>query len=986
MTTWFQKLQNKQYSFQLLGLWLVFSLWTSSLMAQTFENLLPPIQDRTPGTLRFYVDEQGLTNLAYFYAGNNGENEIAYMVQNNDSWSSPIFAGIGFPYGNSYLNDIQTLANGFPLMLLTGDNTDYEALLNLPDGLSDPPTQEELDQLGYTKEVLEETLAENERLFFSLQTNGKWFSPLPIPDTFRATSPVLSTGNDNTALLVFSRDNDKDFDTLNDFELYATVYRAGHWSDVIRLTDNDTVEDSVQATFVNGEYVIIWISDQDNDLETLTDQQLHFATVSPTGQIIQQAQSVTSTSYAYQPMLGQWQNQAILLWASAPNSAEDPTISLWESQFNGTWSPPVKTKLNYSSIDGSGFYQVGNHLLLVHSGIGTLKAALHNGEEWLDVGILIDFDKTRLQVESTSFFRDQTGQLLIGVTGYVPSQESESTEVEGFSGIFFTKLPLLSDLTFSSIDALESKQIGETTELRFVVKNEGALITSNYEVQLKKEGNLLQTFTGNPLLPGQEQAFQYDVLLDKVATKVDFQILSSSPESNQENNIQSYSVSISPDYSLSSITRTNDTTLTAKIKELKGIAAIPVLVKFYLIEGDQLTLIGEGQYNPNSVDPVTIEWPEMAQRQEPFQIYLIINEERTVTEDDYANNTGAYRFNPLPDFEITHFQVTSQNIYLTIQNHGDTTIADVTLLLTDDPSIAIQTSPNGVPALYSQQVSLDENNQAKLKIARSDIDPINSPALYAVVNPYGTVEELDRNNNSARAAAPLDNTGGSEETTLLQIGEITTWCGTIQLQIVNAGTATVIAPKIQLLNASQTAITETVFPVIGVDSTENVKFDNLQIGDYTLRLTYSSMSELQILENQVSLTTNATNCRQIIGTRELSLVNLSINANVSKKNKKGNNPEETEINIEFSVLGFGTSYKKPLVRVPLIIEVKEGTELKYNEEKILFLPETSSANTYTKTLQIPSAVLQPGSRLIVQTPVRDDENTGFDNLLSLEIE
>ena len=799
-------------------------------------TILKPETGKNPRNFTFFHDENLGLNLFFQYVHDNSPDRICYVTGNDTIWSAPINLSLE-GWNNACLGDIKVLENGTPMMVLVGDDTDYSKIFDLSQVSQNADMDEVFEKLGLDQDRLFEMANGNMRLFSSFLINGEWQEPVPIPGTYGASKPVLAAGGDNSAIVVYYVDADKNIETVNDVDLYANIYHRGTWQNPVRLTENDKLEYNAQAVYVNDRYLIVWGSDEDSDLSTTDDKLLRHSIVGYDGSIIVDNESVIND---YQdnafPILGLFNDRAALLWSSETVSAVDARRPVWQCEYYHGWGLKQKTNL-LNVMQGSGsLTQVEDKLVFIYQETGVLQAAVNEGDGWYSNGQIMNLNTLDIDSMDAACFTDENGTLHVGLIGFVPGIDRDYDNE--YDGIYYLQRSLLTDLAVKNLFVTpRKKMIGSEIKIEFDVKNEGYFKSNVYSVQVIKNNEVIDTLNGEGLHSGSSQTYAYKTIIDKPALNFGLKVISDSNESNPDNNIADFPVQLEPDYKVRSVQYQNNI-ITARIIENKGIAAPPVSVDFYLnrdSEDDVSELIGSSTYDPVEDSPVELSWLDSTVTG-PFQITVEVNNTRVVEEDDYSNNKNSYIFNPLPDFVITSFLTANENIHVNIENIGNKDADTVDLLITDDPEIAVsdEDSSQSGEIHYYQEIDLDQSQVRNLKIQYADLAEHLNKKLYAIVNPYNNTTESNLNNNLQTALISISET--LPEQPKILFGKVRGYGSTISAALVNMGNNPAIGSKLCLLNEKGLLVSQKAVPVIAPRSWKEIVFRDVKQGKYTVRL------------------------------------------------------------------------------------------------------------------------------------------------------
>ena len=857
-------------------------------------------------------------------------------------------------------------------------------------------------------EELFQILKDNQRLFFTFFKDDVWSIPSGIQNSAKAFKPILVTGKDNSALIIYSLDQDNKIDTDEDIELYITLYQFNQWTTPVQLTSNKWIEYNVQAAYFDKSYIISWECDIDNDFSTQADKFLYYSTFSVTDKqiIISENKLVEQNIHGF--VMKEWQDTITLLYSqlmeSQQTNTETNTHYIWESIYleSKSWSTPRKTILETKYPVSGKLFNTQNNLFLTCNHGASLYIAYRDINKWYPFKILSDIAKG-LIVSEFEFYIDED-ILHIGIIGnykkgiiehYRKRRKKRTTEEEYMNGIFYNHKTLSHDLTISSISINpQVLTINSDAEIKFSVFNNGFVPSPNYNVVVKflNSDKTVKSFSNNTSLsPGENKIYEFAYLIDRELTKIELSLYS---QSNDLLNRFIYPIKILPDLAIRSLSHKHSNTYVVIVDELKGISVPPTTISFYLQIDSQRINLSSCAYNHNASEPLEITLiNDKISAKKQYQIIAEINANRSLDEEDYSNNLGSYIYNPLPDFKIDNVNVTSDSIHINIENKSLQAFNDnLLLIISDDPVLASQSvQTDNYNPLVSQLISLSQN-PLEYVISRETnerIDQrINGKNIYTVINPFRDIPELDYNNNVMKTYV---NICQNENNIELSIKNIKQFNNNIQITIENNGNGSALDSVIQLINFEKNAIiAQRNIPILSAYSSETIKFRNIESGNYNIRIDFSStqtflektieVKEIQEVENLEG--------RDII-LKAISIENADI---ITQNNQIIFNVDKTEndflmVQIEFDILNFLTNYRKPLIKVPLIFEIKKGLNNVYREEHQVFLKETAGNTHYIKTFNLSKDSFENGlNSFTVNVPERDDEIKGSNNTLTILVE
>ena len=238
------------------------------------------------------------------------------------------------------------------------------------------------------------------------------------------------------------------------------------------------------------------------------------------------------------------------------------------------------------------------------------------------------------------------------------------------------------------------------------------------------------------------------------------------------------------------------------VREIKGVTSSSVNVVAYLMENGEEVLAASGVYNSNSVDPLVFDIPALGTLTNSYKITVEVNADKKVKEDDYTNNGLVYDYveNPLPDFTISNLSITTTDVQITLTNNSAQFSGNVDLLLTDNPEQSNKTTVILEP-WYFQQVPLSPAENTIVTIPKSSLSNIEGQYLYAVVNPYGTVQESERNNNAIKKLVTTLSSGQTANVVNLSYSNENYVCENISFTLRNDNVNSALNLKLSLLNS-----------------------------------------------------------------------------------------------------------------------------------------------------------------------------------------
>ncbi|MBN2533751.1 MAG: hypothetical protein JXB88_12720 [Spirochaetales bacterium] len=813
-----------------------------SLAGETMAAILPPEQGISPVSLTFFSGSTGNLHIGFESRKEDGPAAIASVRAKGNAWLAPDY--LESPGGNEVvLHGIKNLSDGSPLLLLSGDDTDYSVLFTLT--ASELGTGSDISDYfpDIPPEQFTEMLEQHQRLYFSIQSVTGWSSPVPIPGTYGVTRAFFETGKNNSALLVFFKDEKSETEPGINRELYYSVFNGITWGYPVRLTDNAFVEYGVEVTSLPaGIFLVTWLIDNDNNDTTENDKLIYAAAIDKSGIILNTPGPVTHDFQENpQAVTGRYGDKGIILWTSGTDDGAGGQKPVWQSVYEYSWSEPEKTGLNVIRMPDAHLYSVDDELLFLYRNGNMIAGACNINGIWRYSGEIINLNAIDLTMQDMDFFCDGQQIFHLAVSGFVPGK-GEGDEA---AGIYYTAFSLLPDIAVEYVDVFpEVLSLQQTVTCGFRIINTGFFPAYRFSTCLSINGTATAPQEVDGLLPGESVVLEHPVTISKPKVFLDHRIEASFPERNCENNITTHTLKILPDYKVDSVVRSDEKTICARIVEMKRIAALPVQVDFYSVTGDHTDALGTTVFDPNSDIHVFFTWEQMEEIYEPFQVVVAVNQDRAVKEDDYSNNKGSYIFEPLPDFCIENLAVTGNHISLSLVNKGADYNGTVEVLVTDNPEIAALL-PDAEPGVIHIEESITCTGSKKTDVVLYDegIAALHNKRLYAMVNPSKATGEVNYNNNTETAGIFGNTTPPAGAGCKLTLGKVYFRGQDIVAPIINLGSTPGIVPVVELYKDSLLLARKTV-PVVKPFRWDTVTFPHVSAGDYRVKLTY------QVSENQ----------------------------------------------------------------------------------------------------------------------------------------
>lgn len=113
-----------------------------------------------------------------------------------------------------------------------------------------------------------------------------WSAVITITNNNRMdVSPVLASNENGDIILVWMTDNDNDHTTINDRTIYSSLWDGNSWSTPQIIAQNKPITTTPQVAINDnrGEAICVFTMDGDNDPTTSLDQNIHYTTFTPGG-------------------------------------------------------------------------------------------------------------------------------------------------------------------------------------------------------------------------------------------------------------------------------------------------------------------------------------------------------------------------------------------------------------------------------------------------------------------------------------------------------------------------------------------------------------------------------------------------------------------------------------------------------------------------------------------------------------------------------
>ncbi|MFX1375331.1 MAG: NosD domain-containing protein [Promethearchaeota archaeon] len=621
-------------------------------------------------------------------------------------------------------------------------------------------------------------LLSTQEIVYSIWNGTNWSVPQPITnDSYANGRVVVSAGKNGEILAVWVGDADSNFTTTEDMELYYSKWNGYSWNMKESLTQNNYMDYSVSLTHDSeGNSMVCWICDTDNNRTTNNDRQLLYArwdgySWSQAGQIINSEENKETPSITFD-----LNDNALITWVGGDENTTRLYYSSWDKT-TGDWSVPEIVHedsffIYYPAIN----IDPNNTAVIVWRGFEddvTERAyyLAHNATEtyfdgelcyavkdlnipnanWSEAKYLTSDNKTDWMA-SAVIIRGYSNDLLLvwDQNGNVTTQVHEINP----------------DLFINSTADIEISENypheREFIDVKAYIHNIGDSKAKNIVVEL---------YDGNPDFGGKrvdtryieyinydseaEVIFQYQVKPGKNELYIKIDPDDDINELNESNNIAFKII-----YVLSDLTLNSTDINLSKMNPVEG-DEVYIKVIIHNQGGTKAENIEVHFYNGNdSIGSTTIETLNAGESAEVSilwkvtaglnNITVVIDVNNTILEWNEENNNASIIISILPDLQIISFNLSDdillfgENITLNgvIENIGATSAHTVKLEFFDgNPYV------DG-SLLYSQILNLERGQKIPFSYTWIKAPPGNHK-IIAIIDFQNTVDEINESNNIA---------------------------------------------------------------------------------------------------------------------------------------------------------------------------------------------------------------------------------------------
>ncbi len=830
--------------------------------------LYPPAKESKPKDALFFEDQNANVNLTFTIKSNQRPEEIKYLQRSNQRWSSSL--PITFcNWNEKSALCCKKLASGIPMMIVSGDNTNYDKFFNLPEYLNEEQTViTDFSLEGLNNQDIYNIVLNNKRFFYSFQINGKWIEPKEVPETSNSMNPRLAIGENENALILFSKDTDGNYITI-DSELFISLFRNNCWSKPVQISeDQNKYKMNAQAEYAMGDYIVLWTFDSDGDLATADDIKIAYLAIDKQAKKKNAVKQFEYDANMSVPVLGKFQDDCFFIFASPNNNNgnESGTLkSIYFSRYhNMTFTEAIDTGLVCSEFYNPKIFNVGDHLFLTYIDTGKLRIAMKDvhKDKWYACQSLFHFNHFNIDFSQCDYFIDKNALFHLALIGAVSDKssveknnayiQSDNEVTQSQEGIYYTEYRLLPDLTVN-LDSTEprSKKVNSAFNLSFRITNCGYLTSGEYHINVIQNGNKIKEIAGQPLGPNESCLFTETMQMIKPELDYRLEVVTGTEEVSVQNNQIGFSVQVLPDYAVESVI-ISENNITVEITSQKDTAAPSVPLDLYCQVGNELKKITTVIYNPNVIEPVIINWPDLSRLTDEFRIIAEVNADRKIREDTYLNNKASYSFKPLPDFLIGNADLFEEKIVVTLENQGSAICPcnEVEFYLVSELNLLERANDQNNGAFYFyQSVSFQEKQNIKVEIDTKDKLNSSIDKLYAVINPHRRVDERSQNNNIFSFSVNRNMLSDPDDRYLLKFSEAKRIDNTVWVGLKNIGNKPIISARVSLYNSSDELIGTKIIPVIKTKEAGSVYFKQAPKDSYLVKVNYKGPGNKQ---NEIS--------------------------------------------------------------------------------------------------------------------------------------
>jgi len=526
----------------------------------------------------------------------------------------------------------------------------------------------------------------------------------------------------NEGIIVLSKGKSGDLTSMNDLELYYSVWNGSSWSDLIVLTSNTLIDDSPSINYTStGERSLIWL--QNSGLMMLGDDW----SLSPSSTKVERDGYLLRN---FETAIDKNDNIA-LIWSGMATEGSDLFFSLYDSQ-NGSWLLAEKLtnsdaleKQTSASFNGSG------QLMVAYALDNMIPETIIR--EGIEIPNVMQYQSTDLHV-----------------LNYTPD----------------------SDLTVSdlSLPYRPNPEPGETVLVQANIVNSGDWSVDNptisfYDGDPSLGGILIGTYNHIGYITAGASItvdMQWLVPSNTVSSRSVYVIVDPDNliDERDETNNQINVKTVLPDLTISSVSSyyydQHIVVPLAVIYNSGKLSTENVLVQFRegTIDGPIVYSEVVPLIEKEGMVAVSTELNVQGWNPGSYKYYVTIDENMEIEEVDDTNNTDYFSIAVMPDLVIYAGDITATlqqgiggQVDVTVRNWGTFDAVNFTVKLYEGPEIDLSKTPLKtwtVPTLAVDGVTT--------LTTTIDHIPYN---LFAIVDPDDVYEEIDESNNVSYEDLPI---------------------------------------------------------------------------------------------------------------------------------------------------------------------------------------------------------------------------------------
>lgn len=101
----------------------------------------------------------------------------------------------------------------------------------------------------------------SDSIHYAVWDGSSWGEAASLQENMPTVIDSYVAMHEDETILLYTVDMDDDFSTTNDKEVFACTYNGSEWSEALQITDNNVMDKSPKAVYLNGEWFITWIQE-----------------------------------------------------------------------------------------------------------------------------------------------------------------------------------------------------------------------------------------------------------------------------------------------------------------------------------------------------------------------------------------------------------------------------------------------------------------------------------------------------------------------------------------------------------------------------------------------------------------------------------------------------------------------------------------------------------------------------------------------------